>query len=431
MNHTKNVDPLLPYEWPGSYYFGEEEIANVTAVLQARSPFRYYGHDLQHFTERLEEAYRRRLGRKHALAVGSGTAALSIAMGALGVGPGDEVLVPGYLWVSCLSAVVRSGAIPRLVEIDDTFGMDPEDAARRVTSRTKAMLIVHMSGGTGDLGALLTLADRHGIAVIEDVAQANGGSFRGRPLGSFGDVAIFSFQLNKNITAGEGGLVACDKDPLYRRAVALHDLGYPRNEAGRLVMNDPDVQMWGIGSRMSELTAAVLVAQEAKLDLIIADMRRAHAELRRGIEGIAGARTRRLVDADGDCGNFLLIVWPSGDVCAAMVERSRGNGVTTGPLGINNVAMTDWGLHLYFNNASLVHKRGTTAAGFPWSSPENAFAAEYDYGIGTLPTTDDLFERSSLLAVPPVLGPGACRTVVEAFERSAQDLEQKAPIAVS
>ena len=120
-------DTLLPYEWPGSYYLGQEELDAVTKALESRSLFRFYGHDLQHYADRLEEAYRARLGREYALAVSSGTAALSIAMGMLDVGPGDEVLLPGYFWVSCASAVVRAGAIPRLVDIDDTFSMDPAD----------------------------------------------------------------------------------------------------------------------------------------------------------------------------------------------------------------------------------------------------------------------------------------------------------------
>ena len=184
MSEADTKDFLLPYEWPGSYYLGEEELANVAQVLKARSPFRFYGHDLQHFADRLEEAYRQRLGRNHALAVNSGTSALSIAMGALGLGPGDEVLVPGYFWVSCASAVVRAGAVPRLVEIDETFVMDPVDMAKKITSRTKAVLVVHMSGATGALDEILEIARNRNLMVIEDVAQANGGTFRGRPLGS-------------------------------------------------------------------------------------------------------------------------------------------------------------------------------------------------------------------------------------------------------
>ena len=143
-------ETLLPYEWPGSYFIGEEEIDAVTKVLLARSPFRFYGHDLQHYADQVEDFYRERLGRKHAVLINSGTAALSVALAAADVGPGDEVLMPGYLWVACLSAVVRAGGIPRLVDIDDTFTMDPDDLERKISPHTKAVLLIHMSGACGN-----------------------------------------------------------------------------------------------------------------------------------------------------------------------------------------------------------------------------------------------------------------------------------------
>jgi dTDP-4-amino-4,6-dideoxygalactose transaminase len=121
---------LIPYEWPGSYFLGDEELNAVAEVLRARSPFRFYGHDPRSYADRLDRAYCERMGRKYALAVNSGSADLSLAMSAIGIGPGDELLLPGYLWVSCVSAVVRAGAIPKLVDVDDTFYIDQADWAR-------------------------------------------------------------------------------------------------------------------------------------------------------------------------------------------------------------------------------------------------------------------------------------------------------------
>ena len=135
-NTEQENEALIPYEWPGSYFLGDEEVAAAASVLKARSPFRFYGHDLQGYADRLEKAYCDRLG-KHALAVNSGTSALSLAMNALGIGPGDEVLLPGYMWVSCIAAIIRAGAIPRLVDVDDTFCMDPGDLEKRL-ARTRA-----------------------------------------------------------------------------------------------------------------------------------------------------------------------------------------------------------------------------------------------------------------------------------------------------
>jgi len=174
----------LPWELPGAHWIGAEELQLVSRVVEAGSPFRYYGLDPQHMVDRLEEGYRRRLGRAYALAVGSGTAGLHVALGALGIGPGDEVLLPGYMWVSCISAVVRLGAIPRLVDIDETFCMDPADLRGKIGPRSKAVLLAHMSGAPGRVDEILQVARTAGIPVVEDVAQANGARLHGRHAGS-------------------------------------------------------------------------------------------------------------------------------------------------------------------------------------------------------------------------------------------------------
>jgi 8-amino-3,8-dideoxy-alpha-D-manno-octulosonate transaminase len=411
---------LIPYEWPGSYFLGEEELAAAASVLKARSPFRFYGHALQGYADRLEKAYCERLGRKHALAVNSGTAALSLAMSALGLGPGDEVLLPGYLWVSCIAAVIRAGAIPRLIDVDDTFCTDPADLERKIGVHSRAVLLTHMSGAPGAVDKIAAICRAHKLSLIEDCAQANGATFRGQPVGTFGDLAIFSFQLNKNITAGEGGIVVCDEEALYRRAWACHDLGYPRNSEGRLDTTDPSLQLWGQGSRYPELLAAVVYTQLKKLDTITAAMRKAKYSLRKKLEGLPGLAFRRIIDPAGDTGPFLLMIWKDRETCLRIVEKTRAAGVQTGSHGLNNIPMTDWGLHIYYNNLSLVEKRSLSAAGRPWTDPLNSFAAKYEYKKGTLPVLDDLIERSSLLSIPPMLSSEAIDIIGAKFARAAQ-----------
>ncbi|MCC7452214.1 MAG: aminotransferase class I/II-fold pyridoxal phosphate-dependent enzyme [Anaerolineae bacterium] len=411
-------EALLPYEWPGSYFIGEEEIEAVTKVLLARSPFRFYGHDLQHYADQVEAYYRERLGRKHALVVNSGTAALSIAMAAAQIGPGDEVLMPGYLWVACLSSVVRAGGIPRLVDIDNTFTMDPNDLERKINERTKAVLVVHMSGACGDIARIADICRKHNILLIEDVAQANGASLKGKPLGSFGDLAIFSFQYNKNATAGEGGMVVSDDDMLASRAWATHDLGYARNAAGRLDTKGV-IQGWGQGSRMSELSAAVLLSQVRKLDQITGAMRTRNQRLYAGLSKIPGVQPRRIIDPAGDSGPFVILTWPSVDICKRMVELTRAAGVRPGPDGVGNIPMTDWGLHIYYHNVSLVEKHGVNPAGRPWNDPLNAFAQDIHYDKGTLPHMDDLIERSNLIPVPPALPDATCDRIIDIFREAA------------
>jgi dTDP-4-amino-4,6-dideoxygalactose transaminase len=414
-------EALMPYEWPGSFFIGEEEIDAVTKVLLAKSPYRFYGHDLQHYADQVEDFYRARLGRKNAVLVNSGTGALSVAIAAADVGPGDEVLMPGYLWVACLSAVVRAGGIPRLVEIDDTFTMDPDDLERKISPRTKAVLLIHMSGACGNVEKIAEICKRHNVLLIEDTAQANGASFHGKPLGSFGDMAIFSFQYNKNATAGEGGLVVSDREDLGNRAWAYHDVGYTRNAKGRVDANGP-VQSWGQCTHMSEVSAAMLLQQVKKLELITGTMRRHNQQLYAGLGKIPGAKPRRVIDPAGDSGPFVLITWPTAEICEQIVNMTRAAGVRPGPDGIGNIRMTDWGMHIYYNNVSLIEKHGVNSAGRPWSDPLNEWAKDIDYHKGLLPQMDDLIDRTCLITVSPQLTPEICDQIINIYGDCAAKL---------
>jgi len=409
----------LPWELPGAHWIGEEELELVTRVVRAQSPFRYYGPDLQGMVDELERGFCERLGRKYALAVGSGTAALNIALGGLEIGPGDEVLVPGYLWVSCLSAIVRLGAVPRLVDIDETFCISPEDLEQKIGPHSKAVLVVHMSGAPGRIDRILEVAGRTGLKVVEDCAQANGARFAGKPVGSFGDLGIFSFQLNKNMTAGEGGMVVCDDEHLYNRSFAIHDLGYARDEHGRLDTSNERYQLWGIGSRMTELQGAMGLAQLRKLDQITAAMRGAKWRIRRQLAGIRGLGFRNIVDPAGDSGPFLIMTFETPDLCRRFTAALQAEGMR-GPNGsLACVTMEEWGLHWHFNNFSLVHRRSLSSDGWPWSHPANAFAKGYDYSRGSLPRCDDLAGRSTLLTIASCLTEKDIDDVVSAFRKVA------------
>jgi len=202
--HPVRTEPL-PLEFPGVHYIDEKEIEAVNRVLRSHSLFRYYGVDLQKEVEMFESEFSQFLGVQHTLAVSSGTGALQTALSALGVGPGQEVIIPAYLWVSVLAAVVNHGAIPVLADINETFGLDPADLESRITSKTKGIIIVHMSGAPVDVEAVQKVAKAHGLWLLEDCAQCNGGRVRGKRVGTFGDMGIFSLQMNKNMTSGEGG----------------------------------------------------------------------------------------------------------------------------------------------------------------------------------------------------------------------------------
>ncbi len=348
----------LPLEFPGAHFMDEEEVNAVTRVLRARSTFRYYGIDPQKETETFENEFARFIGVDHALAVSSGTGALHTALAALGAGPGQEIIVPAYFWVSIIAAVVNLGATPVLADIDETFCLNPESVRRLITPRTRGIVLVHMSGAPGDAMALAEIAREHGLFLLEDCAQCTGGTISGRRVGSFGDMAIFSFQMNKNMTSGEGGCVVTRDLKLWRRAVACHDLGYARDDAGRLILDDPELALWGRGYRMDELRAAVLRVQLRKLPSIIEHMRGSKYRIRTALSPMGNVQLRRIIDPAGDTGSFLITTYRDPATARAMHDALAAEGIATFPQGMSNVLMTDWGLHLYYNNRSLVEHRG-------------------------------------------------------------------------
>ena len=410
----------LPWELPGAHWIGDEELELVSRVVRAQSPFRFYGPDLQHMVDTLEKEWCAAFGHKHALGVSSGTAALTIAMSALDIGPGDEVLVPGYLWVSCVAAVVRAGAIPKLVDVDDCFTLDPADVERKIGPHTRAALMVHMSGAPGRVADVARICRERGIALIEDCAQTAGASQNGKAVGTFGDIGIFSFQLNKNMTSGDGGMVVTERDDLYRRIVALHDLGYPRNEKGRLDTSDESCQLWGVGARMSELTGAMCLAQMRKLPQITGNMRASKWRIRDAISDIPGLGFRTVPDPSGDTGPFLLMTLKDEATARRFVDALRAEGIA-GPAGsLACLAMREWGMHWYSNIPSLVHKRSDSRDGFPWTHPSNAFGESYSYAAGALPNCDDLHARGALLTIASKLTPEDEADIIAAVRKVAR-----------
>ena len=394
----------------------EEEVEAAVRVLRDRSPFRYYGVKLREEVEQFEKEFASQLGLPYAVAVSSGTGALHTALSALGVGPGQEIIVPAYMWVAVASAVVNLGAIPILVDIDDTFGIDPEDLLRRITSRTRGIIAVHMSGAPINLPPLANIARERGLFLLEDCAQANGASIAGQKVGTFGDMAVFSFQMNKNMTSGEGGCVVTRDLQLYRRAVACHDLGYARDEEGRLMFDNPDLCVWGRGYRLDEIRGAVLRVQLKKLPVIIERMRNSKYRIRQALETFSGVRLRRIVDPAGDTGAFLITIYENATIAKQVNRALRAEGITTFPQGMSNIRMTDWGLHLYYNIVSLVSGRSVDNAGFPWNLVENA-GSEKRYEKGTCPVADDLFEKSIIMSIPSCLTSEDEADVIQAFTK--------------
>jgi perosamine synthetase len=220
------------------------------------------------FVSQFEEAFSRRVGRKHGVACSNGTAALDLAVAALRLGPGDEVILPTFTIISCAAAIVRAGATPVVVDADpDTWNMVPEQVAAAITPRTAAIMVVHIYGLPVDMDPILELADRHQLAVIEDAAELIGGTYKGRPCGSFGHLSTFSFYPNKHITTGEGGMVCTDDPMLAERCRSLRNLCFQPKQ--RFIHEE-----LGWNYRMTNIQAALGLAQLERLDSILPNKRK-------------------------------------------------------------------------------------------------------------------------------------------------------------
>jgi 8-amino-3,8-dideoxy-alpha-D-manno-octulosonate transaminase len=250
--------------YSGPEYYDDKELSQLRDVLAARQPFRWYGPGGTPPRKVLafEKALAARMQTRYALAVTSGTAALTTALAALGVGPGDEVIVPAWSWYSCFTSVVMHGALPVFAESDESFNLDPADLDATITPQTKVVMVVHTLGSPADMEGLLSVARRRGVKVLEDCAQSLGASYKGKPVGSLGDVGIYSFQIAKTISSGEGGAVVMNDPLLFERAARYHDLGLLRPPHQALLgPGGPALEgMIGNQYRMSEFTGGVLLA---------------------------------------------------------------------------------------------------------------------------------------------------------------------------
>jgi len=315
--------PLAGPNW-GPQYYDDKELAQLTEVLEGHNPARFSNPPEKSKVAAFEKECAAHMRTKYALAVTSGTAALHTAMAALEVGPGDEVILPAWTWYSCYNTIIQAGALPVFAEIDESFNLDPGDIEHRITPQTKVIMAVHLQGNPADMDLILEIARKHGLKVLEDASQSVGASYKGRQLGSMGDIGIFSLQQSKTITAGEGGVVVTSDAYLFERACRFHDV------AGRPSTGKPAF-MPGLNYRMNEFSGGVLLAQVRKLDMIIGDVRRNAHRVYRGIRDLPATRLRRLPDPDGELGTGIFLGFPSKEARDRYAQAMKAEGVPVSP----------------------------------------------------------------------------------------------------
>jgi dTDP-4-amino-4,6-dideoxygalactose transaminase len=387
------------------YTIGEPEIQAAAETIRSGKLFRYQGEDDSQ-TDLFEQEWAATIGVKHALAVTSGTAALICALAGLGVGPGDEVIVPAYTFIASALAALAVGAVPILAEIDESLTLDPVDVEAKLTPRTKAIMPVHMNGLNCDLDALLDVATRHGLLVVEDACQADGGSYKGRRLGSIGHAGGFSFNYFKVISCGEGGAMVTDDDAVFERASLFADGGcvfFKEGVAGQT----PIFAGWNF--RFNEILSSIMRVQLTRLDGLLAGLREDKRLIREGLEGASGLAFNRVNDPAGECAVTLSLLFATGEEAAAFVARLGEAGFAAGS-PINS------GRHVYANWEAVMQQRGSSD---PRRNPFRSGACDWQYTPDMCPRTLGLLARTVNLPMSPTRPAQERATLIAAIRQAA------------
>ena len=367
------------------YRIGKEEIDAVTRVIESRKLFKINDGNQEVFN--FENELREKFDVENALLMTSGKAALISALTGMGIGPGDEVIVPGYTYIATAIAVTATGAIPVIAEIDETLAIDPIDVEKKITPRTKAIIPVHMQGMPCNMDALMEISKKYGVKILEDACQADGGSYKGKRLGTIGDAGALSFNYFKIITAGEGGALLTNDKQIYQRAYIYHDSSAVAFFGNQLDGNEEE-QFCGTEYRVGEITAAILREQLKRLDGILADLRRIKSTLKDALKDDFEFVPSN--DEKGDCSLVLALKFDSEEKARAFKTKFG-----SGELPI------DTGKHVYSNWTAIMKKRG---AFNPLIDPFKMEANKDmvpDYTEDMCPKTLDILSRTVYIYLNP------------------------------
>jgi 8-amino-3,8-dideoxy-alpha-D-manno-octulosonate transaminase len=392
--------------FPGLQFLDEQERGELTDAYDSHNLFRYYGPaTAPQKVAKFEQEFGAYMGTRYVLGLTSGTASLHVGLVALGVGPGDEVILPTWTWHSCYTAILMTGALPVFAEVDESFTMDPDDLARKITPQTKVVMPVHLMGSPADMDRIMPLARSHGLKVLEDVAQSAGAKYKGKRLGSIGDAGIYSFQVHKLITAGEGGAVVTSDPQIYERATRFHDLGMLRPYHQKILGTPAMPYFVGVNYRMNEMTGAVMRGQLRKLDNILARHQRNARYVKDAIRSLPGIKLRHTHDAEGETGWTVDLLLPD--------RKTRDRFITA--MSAENVPMTlptaatPLPPSPYIENKCVPHPAWPT-----FNSPRGK---AIQYGAQSCPRTMDIYGRAATLTIGPKYTEGDLKDIVAAITK--------------
>ncbi len=397
---------------PGFEVFGDEEKQQVLEVFDTGILFRYeFGaerNDVYKVRE-FEQAFADYTGAVSAQAVTSGTAALKVALAALGVGAGDEVITQGFTFVATWEAIFDIGAVPVFTEVNETLNMDPADLEKKITEKTKAIIPVHMLGAQAQIKEIMAIADRHNIPVLEDTAQAAGARIEGRHLGTFGAIGTFSFDSVKTMTTGEGGMCITSEQELWKNMSEYHDHGHDHavNPGGR---GGEGRRFIGFNYRMMELQGAIGLAQLAKLDDMITAQKKTKQQLKAAAASIPGVGFRQLVDEEGDSATFLAFMLPDKERAAAVNAVLKENNA-----GAINFGENSW--HFYPSWEHLLEGKTLADNGWPFTAHGKRRVI---YDPEALPVSAELMNRTLVYPIPVHMSPERLQEMTDALAKAAK-----------
>jgi 8-amino-3,8-dideoxy-alpha-D-manno-octulosonate transaminase len=376
---------------PGFEVIGEEERREILDVLSRKVLFRYeFDKEREgiYKVAEFEKKFAAYCGVKHALAVSSGTAALRVALAALGIGPGDEVITQGFTFVATWESILDAGAIPVFAEVDDTLCLDPDDLAAKVSPRTKAIAPVHMCGSHARIAGIMEKAAEFQLPVIEDTAQSCGGTVDGKSLGSFGAMGTFSFDSVKTMTTGEGGMIITDDEELYMRASEYHDHGHDHDP--RVARGLEKRSFFGCNFRMMELQGALGIAQLGKLDKTILPRQRANKnKIKAALSQYDRITFRNIPDATGDTATFLVFFLPTAEEAGQFKEVMASEGA-------NTIYWYEITFHYFEEWEHLLNGKSVLPTGYPFRNA--AGQPRCSFPPASLPKTAELLSRA--LTIP-------------------------------
>lgn len=374
----------------------------------------YYARLPETRVQALERTARELFGARYAIGLSSGTAALHAAFVAAGVGPGTEVICPAIGFYATAATVVLAKGIPVFCDVDESLGLDPARLEALITPRTVAIAPTHVMGSVCDMGPILEVARRHGLKVVEDCAQSCGGQYRGRWVGTLGDLGCFSISAYKIVGGGEGGLLLTDDERLWERAQGLAECGGLWRPT-RFAPPRYDGELFcGTNYRMSELEAAVDVVQLRRMPETVARFRAAKRRILEGLGSYREVRPQRLNDADGEVGYTLRFYPETVDLGVRLVEALRAEGIGCSMRG--REAPPDW--HIYHSMFAIVQQSGATAEGCPFTCPiYRDRGGQARYARGDCPVADDLFDRMVSIGLNQWYSERDCRHVAAGIDK--------------